>query len=129
MKKVTFTLALIFTILFSIAGPAPEKRVFKDATRDVNLELERVQGQVLFHLLSDKLGDLDQIIVERNGGNGFVSCKIINVKDVIAMDGYFVSADKFPLSAKVDCLYRLKTISKEGITITYPPVELSALTR
>jgi hypothetical protein len=37
-----------------------------------------------------------------------------------------MKTDKYPLPASMDAYYRIKTVTKDGITRTYPSVALSS---
>lgn len=131
MKNILLIIAIgFFAKGFSNPTPTPEKKAFKNTSYDVNFEVDRGKGEVIFYFLSEHMGDYEQIIVERGGQNGgFIPCKTINMADQKVEEGYFTNADKFPTSAKQDAYYRIKTITKEGITKTFPPVLLAALER
>ncbi len=132
MKKFTITIALFaFCGLATYAlAPNPEKREFKTTHYDINLELERTKGEVMFHFLSQNFNDFDQIIIERSGTSleGFTPCKVIDMKSQELIDGsYMINKDRFPYPASVDSYYRIKTIAKDGVTKTYAPVQLQSL--
>lgn len=132
MKKFTITLAIFATLGITslFANPNPEKREFKNTHHEINLEVERLKGEVAIHLLSQNFTELDQVIIERSGDGiqGFTPCKVLDVKDQQIVEGnYVVAKDRFPYPASVDTYYRVKTISKEGITKTYAPIQLQAL--
>ncbi len=131
MKKIItlFAAITLFVSVTNASTPNPERRAFKETSKDVNFEVERGKGEVIFHFLSMNIENFEQIVIERSSAGGFTPCKIISLSDVNVIDGYFTSVDKFPLPAKIDCQYRLKTISKDGITKTFPPVDLQALSR
>lgn len=132
MKKFTITigLGLLFSLNIFAGGPAPEKHMFKNSSYDINLDLERIKGEVIVHIQSQYLADLEQIIVERSGDNmqNFTACKTIDVASQKIIDGdYLRNSDRFPLPATADVYYRVKTVAKDGVTKTYAPVQLVAL--
>jgi hypothetical protein len=106
-----------------------EKHEFKSSSYEVNIDLERGRGEVLVHLQSAYFKEYEQIIIERSGdGTGaYTTCKTINLADVKLAGDYYKTTDRFPLSAQADSYYRIKTISKEGINKTYPPVAIAAI--
>ena len=110
---------------------ASDKHEFKSSYNDINFDIERKMGEVVLHFQSSLFKNYDEIIVERSSENsgGFSACKIINLAEVKVDGDYYRTSDKFPVSAKMSSYYRLKTISKEGITKTFPPIELPTLTR
>jgi len=134
MKKIFYsTLFLsIFVSTQSFAG-APliaEKHEFKSTSYEINFEAERVKGEVVFHFFSQNFKDFEQVIIERGGdlAVGFIGCKSINISEQKIQDGnYFQNADRYPMPASVDSWYRIKTIAKDGVTKTYPPLQIAAL--
>jgi hypothetical protein len=106
-----------------------EKHEFKSTDKEINFDIERKQGEITLYFQSLVFGSYDEIIVERCASdNGIYSvCKTIEVPQVKITDGYYKTTDKYPLSSQKDCYYRIKTVSKEGIIKTFPPVLLSAL--
>ncbi|MCS6819764.1 MAG: hypothetical protein RMJ53_03720 [Chitinophagales bacterium] len=129
MKNIIATLAVIGTFSYSFAANPGAKHVFKDPDAEVALELERGKGEVILHILAQDIAQYDHIIIERSGTGGefYSQVKYIQVDGVNAIDGnYLLSADKYPLPASVDAHYRIKTVTKDGITRTYPSVSVNA---
>lgn len=133
MKKIVYTLSILLAIGFTAktyaTNPPSDKHEFKSTDREVNFDIERKSGEVELYFQSSAFKDYDEILVERSGAdNGSYSvCKTIEVSQVKIAGDYYKTADKYPMTAQKDCYYRIKTISKEGIMKTFPPVLLSAL--
>jgi len=131
MKKLSgiLGLSILFALETSAAGVA-EKHEFKAKTAEVNMEVERNKGEVVVHLQSNQFNQFAQVILERSGDNlqNFTACKTIDMTSQKIIDGdYIKNSDRFPLPATQGTYYRIKTISKDGITKTYAPVELTPL--
>ena len=136
MKKavnISILVAVILGLYINIyAGTnASAKHEFKSSDREVNFDIERGQGEVVLHLQSSAFGSLDQIIIERSSGDasGFTTIKSLDLADLKLSNDYYRTYDKFPLPAKGDSYYRIKTVSKDGSMKTFPPVQLAALSR
>jgi hypothetical protein len=136
MKRVvymSFILVMATGLSFKIyaASNPSEKHEFKSTDREVNFDIERKQGEVALYLQSQVFGAYQTIEVERSEGDnaGYSVCKTIELSRIKTDGGYYATADKFPLPAKADCYYRIRTIAKDGTVKMYPPVLLAALIR
>ena len=129
MKNVITTLAAIttFSVCAFAANPGA-KHAFKDANAEVALEVERNKGEVVLHILAQDMAQYDHIIVERsgNGGEFFSQVKYVQTEGADIEDGNYVfRADKYPLPGNTTSYYRVKTVGKDGVTRTFPSVELA----
>ena len=136
MKKLLYfsyiSIAVLVSSSSTYATSAPvEKHEFKSTEREINFDIERAQGEIALFFQSDVFGSYDEIIVERSFSDvsGFSACKTIEVSQTKIVDGYYKTSDKYPMAGQKDCYYRIKTVSKEGVIKTFPPVLLSALTK
>jgi hypothetical protein len=134
MKKILYSagvimIAVILSSKLYATTPPSDKHEFKTTDREINFDIERKSGEVELYFQSTAFGAYDEILVERCGSdNGTYSvCKTIEVSQVKIAGDYYKTADKYPMTAQKDCYYRIKTISKEGIMKTFPPVLLTAL--
>jgi hypothetical protein len=135
MKKTFYTTFILAVLIASksFAGApllAAEKHEFKSTSNDINFEAERIKGEVVFHFYSQYFKEYEQVIIERGGdlNTGFIGCKAISIAEQKIQDGnYFQNADRYPLPANKDSYYRIKTIAKDGVTKTYPPIQIVAL--
>ncbi len=128
MKNIIATLAVIGTFSYSFAANPGARHAFKDANAEVALEVERTQGEISLHILAQDMAQYDHIIIERsgNGGEFFSQVKYIQTEGADIEDGNYVfRADKYPLPNNMDSYYRIKTVSKDGITRTFPSVALA----
>ncbi|MFN8310107.1 MAG: hypothetical protein U0T73_09100 [Chitinophagales bacterium] len=133
MKKLILLIPILMIGALSsvLYGTTPEtgKHEFKHTMGDVSFDIERSRSEVILHFQSEFFKDYEQILVERSGegSGGFNGCKVINLNEVKTDGNYFKSTDRFPLSAQKDSYYRIKTIAKDGVTKTFPPVKLDAV--
>lgn len=109
------------------ASPAPY--TFKTTEEDVVLEVERGKGEVVLHLLVKDLSQYDHILVERSAENQnyFGQCKYISCAEEKTVNDQLTKQDKYPFSAAKDVYYRIKTVTKDGVSRVYPAVLLAAV--
>ncbi|MCW3128002.1 MAG: hypothetical protein JWO03_3660 [Bacteroidetes bacterium] len=139
-KPILFLAALTLTIQLTYAGTGvteatPTKSnkqwLFKPvAATDVNLEVERIGGEVVLHLYSQSMRNVDMIYVERSSDptNGFSRCKTVKVSDfLVKSKNYIGVSDANPTSSNIDIYYRIRTVTSKGETKIYPAVDLAPL--
>lgn len=107
----------------------PAAYTFKSTDEDVVLEVERVKGEVLLHLLVKDLNQYDHILVERSAENQnyFGQCKYISCAEEKPVNDQLMKQDKYPFSAAKDVYYRIKTVTRDGVSRVYPAVLLAAV--
>lgn len=136
MKKIVYTLSIMIVALglsskTYASTPPSDKHEFKTTDREINFDIERKSGEVELYFQSAAFKEYDEILVERcQADNGIYSvCKTIEISQLKIAGDYYKTSDKYPMTAQKDCYYRIKTVSKEGIMKTFPPVLLTALTK
>lgn len=135
MKNLTIITLLVFFAGCSFAGSnngtTQANYAFKSMDGEVSFEVERVSSEVKMHILIKDLSQLHHILIERSGDGGisFGQCKYISCDEENAKDGYLLKTDKYPLPASKDCYYRIKTVTKDGVTRAYPAVTLSSVSK
>ena len=136
MKKLIYPTFIFVLMIISTSvtfgSSAPEaKHTFRSTGREIDFDVERAQGEISLFFQSAAFGTYDEILVERSESeNGIYSvCKTIEVPQTRIADGYYKTADKYPTAVQKDCYYRIKTIAKDGVIKTYPPVLLSAISK
>ena len=99
---------------------------FKELKTGVTIEVERVGGVVKIYMLVDDIEQFDELLVERSDqlGTNYAQCKSVTVVKGKYKNNYVEVIDQYPLSPKMSPLYRLKTITAEGITRMYAPVAI-----
>ena len=141
MKKTLLLVAtLIFTFHFTFAGTivlsntetkSNKPWLFKPlAASDVSLEVERIGGEVMLHLFSKNMRNVDMIYVEKSSDptNGFTRCKTVKVSDfLVKSKNYIGVADANPGSNNTDSYYRIRTVTAAGETKIYSAVNLAPL--
>ncbi|MFN8276190.1 MAG: hypothetical protein U0T84_01780 [Chitinophagales bacterium] len=133
MKKLLLSGALLLSAGMSTAiyaaGPETGKHEFKNTIGDISFDIERSRSEVVLHFQSEFFKDFEQILVERSGegSGGFNGCKVITLAEIKLDGNYYRTTDRFPLSAQRDSYYRIKTIAKDGVTKTFPPILLPAV--
>lgn len=140
MKKSILLLSALFLCvagLFAGKAPAPENTssqkqwLFKPlSAAEVSLEVERIDANVLLHLFSKNMKNIDMIFVEKskNPTAGFVRCKSVKVADHLLKSKTYISVvDETPYENSGDCYYRIRTVSAAGESKVYPSIVLSAI--
>jgi CO dehydrogenase/acetyl-CoA synthase delta subunit len=100
------------------------------AASDVSLEVERIGGEVMLHLYSKNMRNVEMIYVEKSSDptNGFSRCKTVKVSDfLVKSKNYIGVADVNPGSTNTDSYYRIRTVSTGGDTKIYSAVDLAPL--
>ena len=111
----------------AVAAPAKSAHVFKSFGTLYTLEGERKAGEMKLYIKLDDIQQYSQVLVERGTlGGGYAPCKVINLKPGEYPDGIIETEDKYPLSSRVDCSYRVKVVTTDGSTKTFPPVTIAA---
>jgi hypothetical protein len=143
MKKsllILTTLTLAFTAIFAGTGTganairsprAGKEWLFKPlASKDVNLEIERIGPDVMLYLYSQSLRSVDMIYIEKSKDptNGFARCKTVKVSDhLVKSKNYIEAIDESPFASAEECYYRIRTVTATGATTIYPAVNLSPI--
>ena len=99
---------------------------FKELRTGATLEVIREQKVVKIYMLIDDIDQYDQILVERSDEQqlNFSQCKVIQVTKGKYKNNYVELVDQYPLSPKMSNLYRIKTVTPEGIMRMYAPVPI-----
>lgn len=102
---------------------------FKSADEQVAMEVSRNAGNIDITIMFSKASEFEYVMIERSADSktGFSQCKYIKFNESANDSVVIVKRDNYPLGAASDVFYRIKTVTKEGITRTYPSVRLPAL--
>jgi hypothetical protein len=101
---------------------------FKSLKTGATLEVVRDHTIVKIYMLIDDIEQYDEILVERSDEEqvNFSQCKEIQVVKGKYKNNYVELTDQYPLSSKMANLYRIKTVTSDGITRMYPPVAIQS---
>ena len=110
-------------------APKPANAVphaFKELKTGATIEAVREQGAVKVYMLIDDIEQYDQVMVERSDEMqiNFSQCKQITIEKGKYKNNYLEVVDRYPLSPKMSNLYRIKTVTADGIMRMYPPVAI-----
>lgn len=99
---------------------------FKHLNTLATLEAMRGQGFVKVYLLIDDIEQYEQILIERSDemGINFSQCGYIQIEKGKYKNNYIEYTDRYPVSPKMNILYRIKTIDAEGNFRMLPPVAI-----
>lgn len=91
------------------------------------MEAIRIQESVKVYVLVDDIEQYEQVLIERSDefGINFSQCKLINVEKGKYRNNYLELTDKYPVSTKMATMYRIKTITSDGIIRMYPAVPVT----
>ncbi|MCX6198847.1 MAG: hypothetical protein NTY88_06450 [Bacteroidetes bacterium] len=125
MKNIITTVATLLTAGFSFAHTpfVTTNSTYRSPDDKVAMDIQRSKGDVQLHIQLNEAAQYDQLIIERSTDalNYFASCKQLSASQI---KGDNIQVDKYA-TAK-DIYYRVKTISKDGVTRAYPAILLSA---
>jgi hypothetical protein len=124
-KSLLFLLFLLPFILFAQA----DDYTMRSADNEVGMEVNRGDKYVEVTILLTRASQFDCVMIERSGDaqNNFSQCKYIKFNESANDSVVIVKRDTYPFSPVDDVFYRLKTITKEGVTRIYPSVRLPGL--
>jgi hypothetical protein len=102
---------------------------FKEIKTGATLEVIRDQHAVKIYMLIDDIEQYDEVLVERGDElqKNYSQCKVIQIEKGKYKNNYVELIDQYPLSPKMSNVYRVKTVTSEGITRMYPPVSIASL--
>jgi hypothetical protein len=124
---------LVYGVLFCLItlcgwGQVSDYSV-KSIDGEFNMDLSRNGYMVSVSITLTHATQFAYVSLERSPleNANFTQCKYIGLREVVSDSVQIKELDKYPLAATQDVFYRVKTITKEGISRTYPPVRLPAL--
>ncbi len=128
-KSGAYLLVALFTLIACNGYSQNNDYSFKSADQEVGMTVTRVQGGVDISLMLSKASQFDFVLIEKStdAKNGFGQCKYIKFNESANDSVVIVKRDAYPTSSVEDMYYRIKTVSREGITRTYPSVRLPGL--
>ena len=99
---------------------------FKELKTGTTLEVVREKTDVKIYMLIDDIDQYEQILVERSDEMqlNYSQCKVIEVTKGKYKNNYVELVDHYPLSPKMSNLYRIKTVTPDGIMRMYAPVPI-----
>ncbi|MCW3124488.1 MAG: hypothetical protein JWO03_146 [Bacteroidetes bacterium] len=111
--------------LEKINSKLPHK--FKEIRTGSTMEVIRTQEIVKIYALIDDIEQYEQVLIERSDelGTNYGQCKLIKVEKGKYTNNYIEMTDRYPVSSKMSNLYRVKTITSDGIIRTYAPVPIT----
>jgi len=101
----------------------------KSSDAEFAMEVSRGDKGIDIALLLSKASQFDFVTIEKSADSqtGFSQCKYIKFNESANDSVVIVKRDVYPLTSADDVYYRLKTVTKEGVTRVYPAVRLPAL--
>lgn len=92
------------------------------------MEVYRADGSIKLLVQLNNPADYSYITIERSldNQNSFSQCKYFVPKEEKTVHGAITKDDVYTLSSSKDVYYRIKTVTADGVSRTYPPVRLPA---
>lgn len=124
-----FIFIAVLSVGIPVLGFSQTDYFSKSADNEVALEVSRGDTGIHIALLFTKASQFEFVVIERssNAMTNFSQIKYIKFNDSANDSVVIVKRDTYPLMAAEDVYYRVKTITKEGVTRTYPPARLPAI--
>ena len=121
---------LLLALPFSIFPQTPNFTL-ESSDGEFAMELSRSGYSVMIVLMFTHATKFDYVSIERSPmeSTNFTQCKYIGFNETANDSVIIKELDKYPLPATQEVFYRIKTITKEGISRTYPSVRLPAIKR
>lgn len=128
VKYLVFVFALLLTVADKVQAQSNDY-FSKSPDNEVALEVSRGAEGIEIALLFTKASQFEFVVIERSSEaiNNFSQIKYIKFNDSAKDSVVIVKRDTYPLMAAEDVYYRVKTITKEGVTRTYPSARLPAI--
>ena len=100
---------------------------FKAIRTGATIEVIRDLNAVKIYVIIDDIEQYEQVLIERSDEmqTNFSQCKLLMVGKGKYPDNYLELTDHYPFSSKMTNLYRIKTITSEGIIRMYAPVPIT----
>lgn len=136
MKICTLKMVVVFfgvagiILLFPTIGVAQNiDYMLKSSDNEIGMSVSREKEGIEIALMFTHASQYEYVVVERSGDalNNFSQIKYIKFNDSANDSVVIVKRDLYPQTVSNDLYYRVKTISKEGISRVYPSVRLPGL--
>lgn len=103
--------------------------MLKSPDNEIGMSVSREKDGIEIALMFTHASQYEYVVVERSGDalNNFSQIKYIKFNESANDSVVIVKRDLYPQTLSSDVYYRVKTISKEGISRVYPSVRLPGL--
>ena len=130
-KNLFFKISFIFLLVISASSSFSQNNDYflKSSDNEVAIEVSRGNGGIDVAIIFTKASQFEYVMIEKSADsqNGFSQCKYIKFNESANDSVVIVKRDVYPLNASDDVYYRVKTITKEGVSRVYPAVRLPGL--
>jgi hypothetical protein len=126
--RLYFLLIILFLLPFNPFAQANDY-MMKSADNEVGMEVSRNDKGVDIALFFSRASQFEYVAIEKSGDaqNNFSQCKYIKFNESANDSVVIVKRDTYPYSSTEDVFYRLKTITKDGVSRIYPSVRLPGI--
>ena len=124
-----FSIPALLLLTISSAFSQSSDYQLMSSDNEFAMQLFREIDGIDISLLFTKASQFEYISIEKSADalNGFSQCKYIKFNESANDSVLIIKRDVYPLAASEDVYYRVKTVTKEGVSRAYPPVRLPAL--
>lgn len=130
-KILVLKISFIFLFMISAVGAFSQNNDYflKSSDNEVAIEVSRGDGGIDIAVVFTKASQFEYVMIEKSADsqNGFSQCKYIKFNESANDSVTIVKRDVYPLNASDDVYYRIKTITKDGVSRVYPSVRLPGL--
>ena len=122
-----FLTGLIFLLLNASVAISQSPDYFLNTTDgELAMELSRGNQSINIALFFFKASELEHVIIERSldAQKNFNQCSYVSFNESAKDSTVIVKKDIYPISVAGSVFYRVKAVTREGITRTYPSVRL-----
>ncbi len=120
---------LLFMVVSAGAFSQTSDYSLKSPDHEFAMEVSRGEYGIEIAILFTKASQFEYVTIEKSGDsqNNFGQCKYIKFNESANDSVIIVKRDTYPLTASEDVYYRVKTITKDGVSRVYPAVRLPGL--
>ncbi len=130
-KNLFLKISIVFLLVASAHFSFSQNNDYflKSSDNEVAIEVSRGAEGIEIALLFTRASQFEFVTIEKSADaqNNFSQCKYIKFNESANDSVVIVKRDVYPLNASEDVYYRVKTITKEGVSRVYPAVRLPGL--
>ncbi len=126
MKKAWLLVFCCCAVGFNTVFSQAPDFFLKSADDELAIEVSRGEQSVTIALYFIKASQYESVLIERSDNQqlNFSQCKYIKFNDSANDTVVLSKKDTYPMPFANDIYYRVKTITKDGVTRIYPSVRL-----
>jgi len=125
----SFAILVIFALCPVVIFSQDNDYSLKSSDGELGMTVSRSEEGIEIALMFSHATQFEYVVIERSSDamNNFSQIKYIKFNESANDEVVIVKRDTYPLSTSDDVYYRVKTITKEGVSRVYPSVRLPGL--